>query len=68
MMSPHKWRQFIEEVELRWQLEPGSLQQVTSANEIVTALHAGTGVSRDRADRDIQETMREFQDKVRRAA
>ena len=67
-MSPRKWRQVIEEVKIRWQVEPEHLQHVATPGEIITLLHKTLGASWNCAEREIQGLIREFEEKVRRAA
>jgi CheY-like chemotaxis protein len=63
-MNPVKWRQFVEEVRTRWNLD---LRDAATLNEIKVLLHRHIGLSVNRAEREMQEMIRDFQDRVRLA-
>ena len=66
-LSSKKWRQFVEDVHLRWPLlDRGDSMKTT--NEIVDRLSQTAGLSRSRSQREVKEMIELFEEKLRRAA
>ena len=66
-LTPKKWRQFVEDVHLRWPLlDPGD--NIKTTNEIVDRLSRSSGLSRSRSQREVKEMIELFKEKLRRAA
>ncbi|OLE40980.1 MAG: hypothetical protein AUI36_24885 [Cyanobacteria bacterium 13_1_40CM_2_61_4] len=66
-LTSKKWRQFVEDVHLRWPLlDPGD--NIKTTNEIVDRLSRSSGLSRSRSQREVKEMIELFKEKLRRAA
>jgi len=64
--NSRKWRQFVEDVRLRWPLlDRGDIK---TTNEIVDRLSESEGLSRSRSQREVKEMIELFEEKLRRAA
>jgi hypothetical protein len=66
-LNSKKWRQFVEDVHLRWPLLDRG-DSMETANEIVDRLSRTAGLSRSRSQREVNEMIRLFEEKLRRAA
>ena len=66
-LTSKKWRQFVEDVHLRWPLLDRG-DNIKTTNEIVDRLSQSAGLSRSRSQREVKEMIELFEEKLRRAA
>ena len=66
--SSQKWNQFLEEVQLQWPILKFDLSAVRNVNELKSVLGLVTELSKERTDREVQQMVTRFEEKVRRAA
>jgi hypothetical protein len=67
-LTSKKWRQFVEDVRLRWPLLNTEDKHIKTASDLVDRLSQSAGLSRGRIQREVQEMIELFEEKVRRAA
>jgi len=67
-LAGSKWRQFMQEVCLRWPVLNSSSDSINTTKEIVDRLSQTAGLSRSRSLREVNEMIQLFEEKVRRAA
>ena len=67
-LTSKKWRQFVEDVRLRWPLLNSEDNKMSTTDEIVDCLSENAGLSRNRSQREVKAMIELFEDKVRRAA
>jgi hypothetical protein len=67
-LTSKKWRQFVEDVRLRWPLLNTEDNRIQTASDLVDRLSQSAGLSRSRSEREIKEMIELFKEKVRRAA
>lgn len=66
-LSPQKWRQFLEEVHLHWQL-PVSDGSIENMDELISFMSKTLGLSQSRVEREIGAIMHNFEQRLSRAA
>jgi len=66
-LTAKKWRQFVEDVHVRWPLLDCG-DSIKTTNEIVDRLSQRAGLSRSRSQREVKELIELFEEKLRRAA
>jgi hypothetical protein len=68
LMATRKWRQFVEDVRLRWPLLNSEDNSMNTTDEIADRLSENAGMSRSRSQREVKEMIELFAEKIRRAA
>lgn len=63
-----KWRQFLSEARARWHFLNADDESMQSTDEIAHSLSEDGSLSLNRSQREVQEMMELFEEKVRRAA
>ena len=66
-LTSKKWRQFVEDVQLRWPLLDCG-DSIKTTNEIIDRLSQTAGLSRSRSQREVKAMIELFEEKLRRAA
>jgi hypothetical protein len=66
-MSSQKWKQFLEDTRLHWGWSEAEVRGVKSVNDLADALSGSAGLSHSRAEREVRNMIRDFEEKVRSA-
>jgi hypothetical protein len=65
-LSQHKWRQFLEEAQLRWPLLNAETESMQSPTDVAIRLRQAAGLSDSRSQREVKDLVASFEEKVRR--
>jgi hypothetical protein len=63
--TPQKWFQFLEDVQASWTSVP--IRGAKNPDDLINLLRDFAGLSRQRAEREVEGVVQEFERKVRRA-